>query len=156
MTRNYSEQSLHITIASWLRGVRIIGNKEYPVPIPFPGLIWTHCANQGRSPREGHKLKRMGVRAGVSDFVFWWPSNAAAIELKSPTGTSSPAQKKFRAEFEAIGGKYAVCKTGEEVRDTLISWGLKCHNMAIDAPKPTRAQLQRMAHDMCMPMREKV
>ena len=129
--RCYAEQQLHISIASWLRGVRIVGNKEYPAPIPFPGLIFTHPANQGRTPREGHKLKQMGVRAGAYDFLLWWDAGFGAIELKTPGGSLSPAQNRFGSEMMAIGGRVATCDNADQFRDTLIRWGLECKNMTI-------------------------
>lgn len=121
--RRSEEDLLHIGIAFILR-------RE------FPGLFWLHCPNGGkRSKREASKLKAMGVVPGTPDLLFWWgvPQhfsgsvllNAGAIELKSATGRLSPEQKAWRDRFQAIGGKWALARSYQEVKDTLLLWGVQ-------------------------------
>lgn len=164
MSTNYEETRLQIAVCDYLRGIRRVKNKEYPSKTPFPQLLFTHPANQGRSPQEGAKLKKMGVRAGVPDLLFWWipdfldgnnkihygllPIQSAAIELKSKTGSSSTSQKKFRESFERMGGAYAICKSVKEVRDTIISWGIKCENTFCEEPPSTWEEKIKAVHEM--------
>lgn len=64
-----------------------------------PGkLAWTHIANEGRSPQEGDKLKKMGVDAGWFDFIFMAypnPWKAIFLEAKVHGRDYSSSQKRF-------------------------------------------------------------
>ncbi|MFQ5535615.1 MAG: hypothetical protein ACE5EM_12430 [Sphingomonadales bacterium] len=92
------EDALHIAIADYLRA------RERD-------CVWWHTANQRRtSPRQGAKLKRMGVVAGVPDLAFVLPGGRAAyIEIKLPKSTATaktylrPSQRRFRDRVAALG-----------------------------------------------------
>ena len=127
---NYSETKLHIAVAEWLRQA-------------CPFLLWTHPANQGRSPQEGAKLKRMGVLAGVPDLIFWHEGWFGAIELKTNTGLSD-AQKRFKERFELAGGRYATCKSVADVCEALQGWGIKPYAYQIKEPPPTKQELFKL------------
>jgi hypothetical protein len=108
-----SEYQLHVTIAEWLRqcGVK--------------GLVWFHPSNgELRTKRTAAKLQRMGVRAGVADFVFILPGGKAAfLEVKkSKTSLLSIAQKQFKQDVEALGCDYSVVRSIDEAVSTLIEW----------------------------------
>lgn len=105
----------------------------------YPDLLVIHPANGGkRSKREASKLKAMGVLAGTPDLLLWWNDSfeydncvvhlspgKGAIELKTEKGRLSPEQKAWRDRFFALGGKWAVCRSYEEVRFTLQEWGVR-------------------------------
>ncbi len=130
MSRNYSEDRLQFYVVEWLQQA-------------CPFLLFTHPANQGRSPQEGAKLKKMGVLAGTPDLLFWHEGWFGAIELK--TGSSlSEAQKKFRDKFIAAGGKYATCKSVRAVHDMLVSWGIKPYAVQMKEPPPTKQELFKL------------
>lgn len=153
--RNYEETRLQIAVADYLLGQITHGKNIYPITKPFPELIFTHPANQGRSASEGAKLKRMGVRSGVPDLLFWWKDElriaSGAIELKASTGSLSPEQKQFRNDFVNAGGAYGICRTVAEVRDMLTSWGLKCYNTAVHEPPPTFAEMSKLSMEFFRP-----
>jgi streptogramin lyase len=90
------------------------------------GVIWFHPANgESRSPRTGGRLKAMGVRRGVPDFVIVPPSGQVCfLELKSAAGRMSPEQKAFRDDCASIGCPYEVAKTSAEVEHILREWGV--------------------------------
>lgn len=118
-------------------------------------LIWTATANganlqkkeitRGRnkgkwySP-EGHKLKKMGLLAGLTDTLLWWPiiveedgkqamwMDSGFIEIKTPEGELSDDQIKLRKRIKAMNGKYAVARSYEEWRDAAIGFGVRCRN----------------------------
>ncbi len=138
--RKYDEQKLHIAVVEHLRTA-------------FPDILFTHPANQARSPQEGAKLKRMGVRAGVADLLLWWhPNGYGAIELKARAGTESLPQKTFGFLFTRIGGKYAVCKSVGEVHKILIGWGAKpVHNAVKEPDLQTQEQKFERAIDFYKP-----
>ncbi len=89
-----------------------------------PGVLWLHIANEGaRSPRTGAYLKRMGMRPGAADFLIVRYGHAYFLELKTGKGRLSPAQLVFRADTSDAGCPYSVCRSPEEVRETLDGWG---------------------------------
>lgn len=60
-------------------------------------------------------FKRMGVLAGVADYLaFLHSGRAAAIELKHGDGPQSTDQEKFQARWERRGNTYFLCRTLEE------------------------------------------
>lgn len=137
MTRFYEEDKLQIYVVDWLKNA-------------CPHLLFTHAANQGRSPQEGAKLKKMGVLAGTPDLLFWHDGWHGAIELKVATGLSD-AQRAFRDRFIATGGKYAVCHSVMAVRDTLISWGIKPLAAILKEPPPPKSVQFKMGVDFFRP-----
>lgn len=80
-------------------------------------LTFFHVPNGGRRGKaEGAIFKAMGVRAGVADLVLLFPSGRCAfIEIKSPKGRLSPAQKVFRNTVEDMGFPFAECRGVDEV-----------------------------------------
>lgn len=119
-----------------------------------PDLIWFHVPNQGthKSPKIGATLKRMGVKAGVADFVIVSPANMPAgglalgisrtpalphfLELKSADGRQSKAQRDFEILCRANGSHYAVARTTDDVQRVLTEWG------ALRKTPPTAARMR--------------
>lgn len=68
----------------------------------------------------------MGAKAGTSDKVLCLPpargrpAPFTALELKSPTGRPTEAQKAFRSRVEALGGVYILAHSATELRQALI------------------------------------
>lgn len=88
-------------------------------------MLWFHVPNGGkRNGREAGRLKRMGVRPGVADLLFFWGRDKGAIELKAGKNKQTDTQEAFQAEWEALGGKYRVCRDFESVVATLCEWGV--------------------------------
>lgn len=148
MTRNYKETSLTIAVADWLRGEIHKGKSIIRVPMPFPGLLWTFVANEGRSKADGAKFKRMGVRRGVADLLIWNTEKSYAIELKTPIGAQSVYQRDFMQKFRQEGGQYALARSVAQVRDQLIAWGLKCENSNCIEPALTFEEKVAYSHAM--------
>lgn len=100
--------------------VRFIG-------IAAPQLLVFHPANGGfRNVREAAKLKSMGVKAGVADLAITLPdARSAFIELKTKAGRLSPHQAEFQSTCDRLGIPYAVCRSIEEVAETLRGWGVQ-------------------------------
>jgi hypothetical protein len=48
---------------------------------------------------------------------------AAYLELKSPTGSLSPAQREFRAARLAAGALHEVARTIDQAIEVLRGWG---------------------------------
>lgn len=96
------------------------------------GLLYTHFpAGEHRHARTGAKLKRMGLKRGVPDYlvfrqfvdawsdgrdwVGWEHYVGLAIELKSPKGRQTKDQKRWQAGLEDTGWRYEICRTIEDV-----------------------------------------
>jgi hypothetical protein len=115
--RKHLEDALQIQCATWLR-------RQYPK------LLWWHCPNGGgRSAREGARLKRMGVLAGVADFTIIHPGRSdtdnpliSFLELKIGKGTQSESQIEFQIAVERLGCSYKVCRSFEEFVKTVREW----------------------------------
>lgn len=108
------ENELHLFVAGLLRAA----SKH----------LWLHVPNgERRDARTGAKLKRMGVRPGVADFLFVLPPEGRlyAMELKAPKdGRLSESQKQFREHLTGAGGEYAIARTPDEAITTLKNWGV--------------------------------
>lgn len=111
------EIDLHRSVAAFLR-----------VALMDSECLHFHCPNgERRDARTGSKLKSMGARAGVPDFCFVLPGGYAGfIELKGDGGLS-PSQRSFSDDCQAIGAKWAMCRSIEQVVDILTAWGVPLH-----------------------------
>lgn len=98
----------------------------------LPDLLWYAVWNESYYPDEkqamiqGARKKRMGVRAGVCDFMFVMPDGSAAgIELKWGNGKPSDSQKGWAEAMIKKGCRHAFCWTGEQVEAAIRLWGLQ-------------------------------
>lgn len=77
------------------------------------GLLFA-CPNGGRRDAvTGAKLKAEGVVPGVADLLLLVPSSVyhgLCIEMKTPAGRQSPAQKSWQKLAESHGYKYVLCR----------------------------------------------
>jgi hypothetical protein len=99
------------------------------IRLMYPYILAIHPANERKcSPQAGARLKAKGVLAGTPDILLWWKLHegmqAGAIELKVGKNTLSEAQIAWRDKFEACGGKWALCRSIDDVRDWLNQWGV--------------------------------
>lgn len=85
------------------------------------GSIWQwgfHCPNGGsRNPREALKLKRMGVKPGVPDWILPLPRNGKqgfAIEFKSRRGVVTKEQRAYLTFLEFQGWQVHVLRDARE------------------------------------------
>ena len=91
-----------------------------------PGVLWFHVPNGGsRHPAEAAKMKKMGVRPGVADLLFFSMGENFALELKSLNGRHSNAQKDFGSDWKGMAqGEYYVAYGLDEALAWLIAQGL--------------------------------
>jgi hypothetical protein len=89
------------------------------------GAVWWHVPNGGaRRKTEAAILKGLGVRAGVADICVVHGGKFFALELKAPSGRSTPAQMAFRDGINAAGGFAAEAVGLDAAILCLESWGL--------------------------------
>src|SRR5512139_1776153 len=115
------EQSLQQDVARYL--ARVLSSPSY----------WSAIGHGGGGLVRGAILKSMGVKAGVPDLIVMHPVLKAGsgagcwvigIELKSATGSLSPAQKATKVAFENAGGMYYVARSIDEVEGFLRGVGI--------------------------------
>jgi len=65
------------------------------------------------------RLISAGLRKGVSDLVIFLGSETIYMEVKTPTGRQSDAQKRFQKRCEESGRRYVVVRSVEDVKSFL-------------------------------------
>ncbi len=107
------EITLHMSVAALLR------------KHARPDWLWTHIANgEMRDPATAKKLRAMGMRAGMPDFVLVPPTGRAHfLELKRKGETLSEAQEELRLWTIIHGIPHATAYTMAEALVVLDAWG---------------------------------
>lgn len=91
-----------------------------------PGWVWWHTPNgELRSKVTAARLKRMGVRPGVSDILLVSPYGAKlhALELKRHGKPPTAAQHTFLNAIDACGGRSDWTDSFDHAVAILSSWG---------------------------------
>lgn len=107
------EDSLCIACTKWFD--RVVGRPYDFIHIPNGG---------SRNAYEGAKFKRMGVRAGVPDYLvskFGLP--VGYMEFKFGKNGLQDSQKQFK-EYIEENFKVAVIRSFEDFKTTLKEWGV--------------------------------
>jgi len=106
-----TEDQLHIQVADYLRALNI---------------TFHHSANQARAGVAWHvKRKRMGMLPGVADIQLMLAYRVPHyIELKIEGGRQSKSQKIFQNLCYSLGYPYVVCRSIEDLTETLKQWEL--------------------------------
>lgn len=74
--------------------------------------------------RTGARLRDEGAVAGFPDLlVYAGDGRIGHIEVKSAEGQQQATQKACQGELEKRGHHYAVCRSIDDVNDTLGRWG---------------------------------
>lgn len=107
--RQNPEEQLHRACFEWV----LLNQARYPI------LHWLiHVPNGGKRPRgEAGKLKAMGARKGVLDFLLPFPHNGHTglfVELKADNNDLTQDQRVWKEKADQEGYLTAVCWTLEE------------------------------------------
>jgi len=109
------ETKLQISIVGYLRlGLR-------------PGTIFWHTPNgvQGageKAARQNARLNLLGQMAGFPDICIASRGVVYGVEVKTPKGRQSDAQKRVELAFSFQGWEYAIVRSLEDVKDCLRRW----------------------------------
>lgn len=89
-------------------------------------VVYYHVPNGGlRTKAAAGKLKAMGVKAGVHDFVILYDGIHHELDLKVTGGSISPAQREHAERVRMAGGRAGYAKdTLEDVVRQLIEWNI--------------------------------
>lgn len=125
MTRHI-EDTEQIALMNWSKLVKIPGTD-----MKISDLIF-HVPNGGnRNKREAGRLKRMGVKRGVSDlflplptsqYAGFWCELKAPIELGRPKPRTTPEQKAWVALMNQLGYEAVICYGWEEAREYILRY----------------------------------
>lgn len=91
-----------------------------------PGWLWYHPGNgENRDAITGARLQRMGLRPGVSDFIFIAPPSGRtfALELKRRGQKPTEAQARFLAAVRDAGGLAEWVDSFDAAVAVLERWG---------------------------------
>lgn len=124
-----SETALQIVVAAYL---------DFALP---PGATWTSIDAGGvkLSAAQASLRQRRGIKPGWPDVLVLHGGRLFGLELKTARGRLSDAQKAARADIEAAGGVYAVCRSVADVEEALRP------HMPLRATMGTRFQPRRAA-----------
>lgn len=88
--------------------------------------MWLHVPNgEARSAATGARLKRMGVKPGVPDYLFISPAGQAYfLELKRGNGALSETQIEFRDWCQAHGVPWHCARSYDEAVAAVTAWGV--------------------------------
>jgi len=78
-----------------------------------------------RAPREAANLKREGVRPGVPDLLFAYPSgqyHGLWMELKVPPNKPTPEQRAYLERLAAVGFAVVVVTSFEQFQATISDY----------------------------------
>lgn len=101
------------------------------VDLQYRNVLYVHVPNEGRgkiSFSQMRKVKALGVKAGVSDLLFFEARHGyhgLAIELKTKDGQVSKSQRTFLANLKERGWMTSVARSLEGAI-TLIDEYFKC------------------------------
>lgn len=114
----YSEDQHQINVIKW--------TQQPTVRERWPELkLLYHIPNERKcDPRQGKKLRLMGVRRGVPDLHLPVPRgryHGLYIEMKTETGSMTEDQKWWMKELKGQGNAYALCH-GWEVATRILEW----------------------------------
>lgn len=92
-----------------------------------PGWLWFHVPNGGYalSRASAGMLQRMGIKAGVSDFLLIAPpaGRVHALELKRRGKQPTEAQTAFLEAVRGAGGLSDWCDDFDTALHILTGWG---------------------------------
>lgn len=79
-------------------------------------ICWFAVPNgEYRKPKTAARLKLLGVRPGVADFIFLIDTKSFALELKWGKNKQTDSQLEWEEEWERAGGFYFIACTISEV-----------------------------------------
>lgn len=112
-----SEERIQCECVAWFRA-------NYPTKrmLLFSSLNGLKLAG---GAKQGARLKRAGMTAGVADLFLSIPSGDLCglyIEMKTPKGRQQPNQKEFEAEVIKHGYGYCLPRSLEEFKKCVINY----------------------------------
>jgi hypothetical protein len=89
----------------------------------MPGVFWCHIPNgEYRAKITAARLRQMGVKAGVPDFLFIIDGVPHFLELKREGGTISDKQKETFRSLQNAGARVGIAYGFNDAAQILQVW----------------------------------
>lgn len=111
----YREHALQIVVCAYL-------SRALPPDSTFTSI--DAATDQKMTPIAGARRRARGIRAGWPDCQILYRGQFFGIELKEGAGRQSENQALMQAEIKRAGGRYAICRSVEDVEAALRAWGV--------------------------------
>ena len=111
--RKREEETVHVQIVHYINQV-------------LPRNLGFHVPNgEKRGKVTAAKLKRMGTRAGVPDYIIPYGFNRVLwLEIKKPGGKLSKVQREYITQLRDYGHTVAIVESVDDVRNAFAAIGL--------------------------------
>ena len=92
----------------------------------YPDVIAAHVANGGfvMEPRIMARLRWQGLLPGFPDLILIWTGGFALVEVKTPKGVLSDAQRMVIPALQARGARVAIWRSVEDAVRGLAAWNV--------------------------------
>lgn len=87
-------------------------------------------------------LKRDGLCVGFPDLIVFGPNRIGFIEVKLEGEYATEQQMAVEMWLSDLGHKYAVCRSLEDVAETLVAWGWAVDNSPESGTTPGDSAMQ--------------
>lgn len=92
---------------------------------PSHGVIYCVPNGEKLSPQAARRLLEMGLLPGVSDLVILLRGGRSIYaEVKTKDGRQSPPQRDFQTNLAALGHRYVVLRSVDDLTELLVQEGL--------------------------------
>ena len=114
-----TEQKIHKDIVEYLNAV-----------LTSETMLWFTKNETGvggvKGAITGKRNREMGILPGFPDLSLSPRSKPVphGLEVKTPKGRQTPAQKAIQADFEARGWPYCIVRSVDDVTQALHDWGV--------------------------------
>lgn len=97
--------------------------------------VWTHfpAGTIKLGPATAGRLKAWGLKPGMPDYFVWFAGRSVGIELKRENGVLSDAQKAMHPMLTAAGVPVYVCRSAEDVVQSLYLEGIPMQQNYVNA-----------------------
>jgi hypothetical protein len=102
--------------AEWSEQIRLTQLLTRYLP---DNVFWSALSNAPRSAMAGLLAKKRGVRSGLADIMVVHDGRVIFVELKSPIGVASKAQRQVYVELRAAGADYYLVKSATAALEAL-------------------------------------
>lgn len=74
--------------------------------------------------KQAQRMKRTGVKPGTPDLILCHDGRFLSIELKLEGTFATDIQNLVEDKIAMAGGGYAVCRSIQDVEETLLAWNV--------------------------------
>ena len=82
-------------------------------------VFWSALSNAPRTAFAGYLAQKKGVRSGLADIMVVHDGRVTFVELKSPAGVASKAQRQVYVELRAAGADWYLVRSARAALEAL-------------------------------------